>query len=77
MNASYHPLSELFDQLGLPSDVASIDAFIGTHQPAARGCVLHEVPIWTPTQAAFLREAIAADADWAIPAESLTQRLCH
>lgn len=77
MHASYHPLSELFDQLGLPSDPASIDLFIETHRPAAQGSTLPDAPIWTPAQAAFLSEAIASDDDWAIPAESLTQRLCH
>ncbi len=76
MNPAHHGVPELFLQLGLPATPAAIDAFIREHRPAALGCVLPEAPVWTPAQAAFLREAIAADADWALPAEWLTQALC-
>lgn len=77
MQAGHHRLAELFDQLGLPSEPAAIDAFIDRHRPASLGCALADAPIWTPAQAAFLREAIAADADWALPAEWLAQALCQ
>lgn len=72
-----HPgLHELFDQLGLPSTADGIEAFIARHRPDSLGCALPDAPVWTPTQAAFLREAIAADADWALPAEWLANALC-
>lgn len=77
MESPLHPLKDLFDQLGLPSDAASIDEYIATHRPRAQGVALHDAPMWTPAQAAFLRDAIEADADWAIPVESLTARLCR
>ncbi|MBP6900049.1 MAG: DUF2789 domain-containing protein [Burkholderiaceae bacterium] len=77
MNPTHHPLAELFDQLGLASTPEAIDAFIAQHRPAAQGCALPEAPVWTPAQASFLREAIAADADWALPAEWLSDALCR
>lgn len=77
MHAGHHRLQELFDQLGLPSTPEAIDAFITRHRPSALGCALPEAPVWTPAQATFLREAIAADADWALPAEWLAQALCQ
>lgn len=77
MSNGHHPLSELFDQLGLPSAPAEIDAFIERHRPTSLGCALPDAPVWTPAQAAFLREAIAADADWALPAEWLSNALCR
>lgn len=76
MHAGHHRLQELFDQLGLASGPDAIDDFITRHRPASMGCALPEAPVWTPSQAAFLREAIAADADWALPAEWLAQALC-
>lgn len=77
MHAGHHRLQELFDQLGLPSAPDAIDAFITRHRPSAQGCALPDAPVWTAAQAAFLREAIAADADWALPAEWLAQALCQ
>lgn len=77
MGNGHHPLRELFEQLGLPSTPAAIDAFIAQHRPAALGCALPDAPVWTAAQAAFLREAIAADADWALPAEWLSEALCR
>jgi hypothetical protein len=77
MPAHHHSIHELFDQLGLPSAPAEIDAFIARHRPDALGCSLHEAPVWTESQASFLREAIADDDDWALPAEWLSNALCR
>ncbi|MDG0854607.1 DUF2789 family protein [Roseateles puraquae] len=77
MQPGHHRLQELFEQLGLPSAPEAIDAFITRHRPTSLGCALPDAPVWTPAQASFLREAIAADADWALPAEWLGQALCQ
>lgn len=77
MDSGHHTIAELFDQLGLASTPADIDAFIAQHRPRSLGRELPDAPMWTPVQAAFLREAIAADADWALPAEWLSQSLCQ
>ena len=57
-------LVTLFDQLGLDSDPASMDAFFSSHA-LEHDTVLSEAKFWTPSQAAFLREEIREDAEWA------------
>lgn len=70
-----HHLSHLFDQLGLPSDQASVDCFIQKYSPFATDTLLSDAFFWTPAQAAFLREEILNDADWAEVIDQLNQRL--
>lgn len=65
MNPSFHHFSELFAQLGLPSDDAGIRAFIEQHRPLPPSTLLSEAAFWTPAQAALLREQKQQDADWA------------
>ncbi|MDP3843889.1 MAG: DUF2789 domain-containing protein [Oxalobacteraceae bacterium] len=65
MEQPVHPLEELFKQLGLPTEPEAIDRFIVTHAPLAADVALADAPFWTPAQAAFLREEILEDADWA------------
>lgn len=60
-----HPFSELFEQLGLPSDAQSIKRFIERHSPLPEEIPLHEAPMWNEGQSEFLYEAIEEDADWA------------
>lgn len=57
-------LTTLFDQLGLDSDKASIDAFVAKHYPLPDDVKISEAPFWTPSQAAFLKEEIMNDAGW-------------
>lgn len=75
MERPVHSLSALFAQLGQPDDEKSIMQFIERHHPLADDVLLHEAPFWTPSQAAFLREAIACDADWADVADELNVEL--
>lgn len=65
MQQPMHDRSQLFAQLGLPSDSAAIDEFIARHAPLPEAQRLHEASFWTPAQAAFLREEMLGDADWA------------
>jgi hypothetical protein len=67
--------SDLFDQLGLASDEASINRFIEEHKSLNKGTHLHEAPYWDEAQRAFLQEAIAADADWIVLIDELNVRL--
>lgn len=64
MESPVHPFSELFAQLGLPGDEASIRAFIRAHAPLPDAMRLEEAPFWTPAQAALLGEERIDDADW-------------
>lgn len=75
MESSTHTLNNLFAQLGLPSEDSAIQSFIQTHNHLAGSLALSEAPFWTPTQAAFLREEILKDADWAEVIDQLNTRL--
>lgn len=75
MEQSLHTLNNLFAQLGLPSSDEEIENFIQTHSHLAGYITLAEAPWWTPAQAAFLREEILKDADWAEVIDQLNARL--
>ncbi|GJG97837.1 DUF2789 domain-containing protein [Cupriavidus pauculus] len=75
MDTPFHQFSDLFAQLGLPSDEASIRAFIGSHSPLASDVDLWDAPYWTPAQATLLRDEIMEDADWAEAVDQLNLAL--
>lgn len=64
METPNHQLSDLFSQLGLPDDAASIEAFVASHRPLADGVRLADAPFWSVSQAQLLRQKLADDADW-------------
>jgi hypothetical protein len=64
MESSTHTLSQLFAQLGLADDKASIERFIAQHTPLPDDVKLADAPFWTPAQATFLRSEWNKDADW-------------
>ncbi|MGG5285322.1 DUF2789 domain-containing protein [Pseudomonas viridiflava] len=57
-------LPSLFAQLGLDNDENSIDAFVAQHRLPDE-VKLIDAEFWTPQQAAFLKEELRADAEWA------------
>lgn len=75
MESSSHRLGDLFRQLGLPGETPAIDRFIAAHTPIAASIRLEDAPFWSPSQATFLREKIAEDADWAELVDMLDARL--
>lgn len=75
MEAPVHSMTNLFAQLGLPSDQESIEQFIVTHSPLPHSVPLSEASFWTPAQAAFLNEKILEDADWAEVIDGLNAEL--
>lgn len=64
MNIQIPTFSALFEQLGLASDHQSIDNFIAMHSGLPEHMHIADAPFWTSTQAAFLRGALAEDAEW-------------
>ena len=74
MDAPIQTLETLFDQLGLDSTPEAIDAFIIAH-PLTDDVKLIDAPFWSAQQAAFLKEELRDDAEWAIPVDELNQRL--
>lgn len=75
MDITPHSMEALFAQLGLPNDPPSIDRFIATCGRIDNGIPLHEARFWNPAQAAFLREALNQDAEWAETVDALNTRL--
>ena len=75
MERPVHTMSNLFAQLGQPSDDAAIARFIESHSPLAENIRLHEASFWTPSQARFLCESILQDADWAEVTDALNVEL--
>ena len=75
MDMTVHRFTELFAQLGLPPDDQTIRQFIAAHSPLAADIVLADAPFWTVGQAAFLREEISRDADWAPLVDQLNAAL--
>ncbi|AMD00109.1 DUF2789 domain-containing protein [Halomonas chromatireducens] len=65
MEKPVHHFTELFEQLGLPADEASIRSFIEHHAPLPETMQLHEAPFWSESQSAFIFDALEEDADWA------------
>lgn len=77
MHGTIYTMPDLFKQLGLPADPASIEDFIARHEGVCTDCALPHAPIWTDSQRAFLEQAVADDSDWALPAEELAGMLGH
>jgi hypothetical protein len=68
-------MSSLFAQLGETQDDAGIARFIAQHQGLPGDIHLHEAPFWSPSQAAFLREALQMDGAWAPVVDDLNAQL--
>lgn len=75
MESPVHSLPSLFQQLGLAADPVGIDVFLATHSPLKANLALADAFFWTPAQAAFLREEILEDADWAEVVDQLNLML--
>ena len=75
MDSPTHDLQGLFDQLGLDSSEAGIDGFIAVNSPLPDDKKLIDAEFWTPQQAAFLKEQLREDADWARVVDELNLRM--
>ncbi|MGD8108940.1 DUF2789 domain-containing protein [Vibrio sp. TRT 21S02] len=77
MEIQPHTIPELFSQLGLGSSDDEIRDFVEHHNGLVVGTALHEAFFWSASQAAFLKEAIEDDADWAEVVDQLDVMLRH
>lgn len=75
MDMFHHEMCELFAQLGLPDDAASIEDFIQQHRPLPMTTRLHDAPFWSLSQATLISEKLAEDADWAVLIDTLSAQL--
>jgi len=67
-------LTTLFEQLGLPSDEASINDFVEAH-PLDPDTKLIDADFWSPQQAHLLKEWLRADGEEAPIVDELNVRL--
>jgi hypothetical protein len=77
MDTSKHTLTALFEQLGMPSDQASIDGFIDRHSPLPAEIALQDAPFWSDSQSHFLEEGLEDDSDWAEIIDELDALMRH
>ncbi len=77
MEAEMHSMSSLFEQLGLAAGSADIERFIDSHRPLPADLVLHQASFWSASQADFLKQALADDAEWAELVDELDAQLRH
>jgi len=75
MEKPLHTFHELFAQLGLPCDAGSIAQFVQSHSPLPGAVALPDADFWSPAQAAFLRESLLQDNDWALQVDALSEAL--
>ncbi|MFO1265625.1 MAG: DUF2789 family protein [Rubrivivax sp.] len=75
MQSQTHDIANLFAQLGLSDEPMDIDGFITAHGPLPGVMFLDEAPFWNRGQAAFLREGLLDDSDWAGAIDALNERL--
>lgn len=75
MESNLHSMSNLFAQLGLPSEPAAIEDFIASHRPLGDDVALYRAPFWSAAQRDFLKTEIIEDADWAGVIDELNGRL--
>ncbi|WP_444932259.1 DUF2789 family protein [Microbulbifer sp. SSSA002] len=72
----HHTLKDLFSQLGLASEEAQINTFLGTHF-LHRHEKLSAASFWTEGQREFLESAIRDDSDWCVAVDELDTLLRH
>ena len=75
MESNFHPLKELFEQLGLASNCKSIEAFIKQHAPLNNSTTLPDADFWNQNQRNFLNDELLKDADWAEAIDLLNSQL--
>jgi hypothetical protein len=75
MDQTFHHFSDLFAQLGLPSEEMQIRSFIADHSPLPDAVALADAPFWSPAQASLLRDELLDDADWAEQVDQLNVAL--
>ncbi len=75
MDGPFHRFTELFQQLGLPSDPDSIRCFVTQHSPLDPAVRIEDASFWSPAQALLLKEEMRRNADWTLVIDQLSVAL--
>ena len=74
MDMTQHTMENLFLQLGLDNSEEAIEQFIKQHD-LHENVKLENAYFWSPAQAAFIKECLALDSDWAEVVDQLNVQL--
>ncbi|NRA56347.1 MAG: DUF2789 domain-containing protein [Gammaproteobacteria bacterium] len=74
--SDHNNMTVLFEQLGLAGSNEQINKFLSEHRLFEHQRI-EQADYWTPSQAAFLQQAIAEDSDWAELVDHLDAALRH
>lgn len=74
--SNHYNMAVLFEQLGLSGESEQISKFLKEHRLFDNQRI-EQADYWTPSQAAFLQQAIADDSDWAELVDHLDAALRH
>ncbi len=74
MDSPFHSFENLFLQLGLSTSPEAIERFIREHK-LSPDTALADASFWSATQAAFIRESLSEDSDWAEVVDQLNAQL--
>lgn len=75
MEAPYHSIESLFDQLGLGSSEEEIEGFINKNNSLPGHLELYKANFWTNSQADFLKQMKDDDSDWSTVVDLLDTML--
>lgn len=75
MEAPYHSIETLFDQLGLDSSEEAIERFINKNNSLPGHLELYKANFWTNSQADFLKQMKDDDSDWSAVVDLLDTML--
>lgn len=67
-------MTNLFEQLGLPSSPEAIEEFLFANE-LPDGVNVEDAPFWTPAQAAMLKEMLEQDTNWSLIVDQLSEAL--
>ena len=74
MDMSQHNMENLFMQMGLESNEEAIEDFMADHT-LQEDEKLEDASFWSASQAAFIKECLASDSDWAEVVDQLNVQL--
>lgn len=74
MDTTAHTMQNLFLQLGLDSSEFAIEQFFASHV-LPDDIRLENADWWSTAQAAFIKECLSSDSDWAEIVDQLNVRL--
>ncbi|MCQ8896762.1 DUF2789 domain-containing protein [Limnobacter humi] len=75
MDSHHHSFTALFKHLGLDAEPDQIAEFLRMHSPLPEDIRVERAPFWSASQAAFLREGLEQDSEWAEMIDQLSAAL--